>query len=60
MIFNYDYDYDELKYKNIEDKNITTDNSGGNEETPINDENLVKDIKNKEFNYINYEDFEKR
>ena len=39
--------YDELKYKNIEDKNITTDNSGGNEQTPINDENLIKDIKNK-------------
>ena len=51
--------YDKLKYKNIEDENITIDNSGGNEQIPINDENLIKDIKNKEFNDINYEDFEK-
>ena len=52
--------YDKLKYKDIEDENITTDNSGGNKQIPINDENLIKDIKNKEFNDINYEDFEKR
>ena len=52
--------YDKLKYKNIEDENITIDNSGGNEQIPINDEKLIKDIKNKEFNDINYEDFEKR
>ena len=52
--------YDKLKYKDIEDENITTDNSGGSEQIPINDENLIKDIKNKEFNAINYEDFEKR
>ena len=50
--------YDELKYKNIEDENITTDNCGGNEQMPTNDENLIKDIENKEFNDINYEDFE--
>ena len=51
--------YDELKYKNIEDENIITDNCGGNERIPINDENLIKDIKNKEYKDINYEDFEK-
>ena len=39
---------------------MRTLNSGGNEQIPINDENLIKDIKNKEFNDINYEDFEKR
>ena len=47
-------------YKNIEDENITTDNPGGNEQMPINDENLIKDFENKELNDINYEDFEKR
>ena len=52
--------YDKLKNKDIEDENITTDNSRGNKQIPINDENLIKDIKNKEFNDINYEDFEKR
>ena len=53
--------HDELKYKNIEDENITTDNTEGSEQIPINDENLIKDIKNKEFNNdINYKDFEKR
>ena len=53
--------YDKLKYKEIKDENITTDNSGGNKQIPINDENLIKDIKDKEFNDdVNYEDFEKR
>ena len=53
--------YDKLNYKDIEDKNITTDNSGGNEQIPINDENLIKDIKDKEFiDDINYEDIGKR
>ena len=52
--------HNKSKYKDIEDENITTDNSGGNEQIPINDENLIKDIKNEEFNDINYEDFEKR
>ena len=52
--------YNKLKYKDIEDEKITTDNAGGNEKIPINDENLIKDSKNKEFNDINYEDFEKR
>ena len=53
--------YDKLKYKDIEDENITTDYSGGNEQIPVNDENLIEDIKDKEFyDDINYEDFEKR
>ena len=52
--------YDGLKYKNIEDENITTDDTGGSERIPINDENLIKDIKNKELNLINYDDFKKR
>ena len=52
--------YDYFKYQDIEDENITTDNSGGNEQIPINDENLIKDIRNQEFKDINYEDFRKR
>ena len=53
--------YDELKYKVIEDGNIGNDNFKGNEETLINDGNSIKNMKDKEENDdINNKDFEKR
>ena len=51
--------YDELKYKVIEDGN--NDKIGGNEQILINDGNLIKNMTGKKYNDdINYEDFEKR
>ena len=41
-------------------KNRNNQGNYDNMKIPINDENLIKDIKNKEFNDTNYEDFEKR
>ena len=44
--------YDELKYKVIEDGNIDNDNIGGNEQILINDGNLIKNMKDKEYNDV--------
>ena len=50
--------YDEPKYKVIEDGNIDNDNIGGNEQILINDGNLIKNMNDKGYNDINYKDFE--
>ena len=52
--------YDELKYKVIEDENIDNVNLGGNEQILINDGNLIKNMKDKEQNDIDNEDFQKK
>ena len=53
--------YDELKYKAIEDENINNNNFGGIKQILTNDGNLNKDIRNKKYNDdIHYEDIEKQ
>ena len=50
--------YDELKYKVIEDENIDNGNFGGNEQMLINGINVIKNIKSKGYNNnINYLSF---
>ena len=52
--------FHELKYKVMEDENIDNVNLGENEQILINDENLIKNMKNQEQNDdIGNEDFEK-
>ena len=53
--------YDKLKYEVIENENIYNDNFKGNEQILLNDGNLIRNMKNKEYNDdFNYEDIEKQ
>ena len=53
--------YDEVKYKVIEDENIDNGIFRGNEQILIKDMNVIKNMRSKEYNDdINKEGFEKR